>query len=125
MKYSKDYLRSIASNGYVFVFWNQHDNSYHFQKEQRNENGMPLYSHLRMLEVDIGSGDCSFLFDNDIENTKYIATVKQDIANAWHDHKECMKEGLLSEEEVKESLQEIEDMESLLLNMLSYQNSYA
>lgn len=125
MKYAKDYLQSITSNGYVFVFWNQHDNSYHFQKEQRDEHGMPLHSHLRMLEVDIEGGNCKFLFDNDMENTKYIATVKQDIANAWHDHKECIKEGLLSEDEVKESLQEIEDMESLLLNMLSYQNSYA
>lgn len=125
MKYSKDYLQSITSNGYVFVFWNQHDNSYHFQKESRDDLNLPLYSQLRMLESDISNGNYKFFFANDMENTKSITSVKQDIANAWHDHKECIKEGLLSGDEVKESLQEIEDMESLLLNMLSYQNSYA
>lgn len=123
MKFTKEYLNSIALNGYEFVCWENEDNSYYFQKKELDASNLPLYSQLRMLETDITNGSCRFLFLNDMENTKTVKSVKADIAEAWREHKACIREGLFDDDsEVEESLREIEDMEALLLNMVSYQN---
>ena len=118
MKYSKEYCNYLATlvEGIQFVCWEYNDNSYIFQSGDY-QNGFFEY---RLLEPDMTPYNASLMFTKGITNNNTPASIKAQIKEAKMDHKACIAEGLLNEEEIQESLQEIEELKDFYSNLVKY-----